>query len=94
MIRLIFEKSRLPSALATVKRLVTSPAKSFLSAKPFSTLVKSGSGIENLAKDVIVFNYENPRLFKVLNLFAISQLFFWGYLAEWTYNGMRDSKVS
>jgi len=33
-----------------------------------------------VAKDVILFKYENRRLFKMLNLFAISQFLFWTYL--------------
>jgi TMEM70/TMEM186/TMEM223 protein family len=33
-----------------------------------------------VAKDVILFKYENRRLFKMLNLFAVSQFLFWSYL--------------
>jgi hypothetical protein len=33
-----------------------------------------------VAKDVILFKYENRRLFKMLNMFAISQFLFWSYL--------------
>ncbi|KAG5671007.1 hypothetical protein PVAND_001231 [Polypedilum vanderplanki] len=87
MIRYLFDKSKLIDSLATVKQLLKSPTK------PYSTIItKSETGIENLAKDVIVYNYENPKLFKVLNFFSISQLFFWGYVGEWAFNGMRDSK--
>jgi hypothetical protein len=46
------------------------------------------------AKDIIVYKYENPRFFKMMNFFTISQLFFWGYLAHWTFYGLKDAKVS
>lgn len=30
----------------------------------------------------------------MMNIFTISQLFFWGYLAHWTFTGLKDTKVS
>ena len=45
-----------------------------------------------LSKDVIVFKYDNPRFFKMMNFFCISQVFFWGYLAHWTFYGLKDVK--
>lgn len=89
MIRLIIDKIRLPSVLSTAsksKNIITTGLK-----RTFSEIVKPA---ENLAKDVIVYKYENPRKFKVLNFFAISQLFFWCYLGHWSYTGMRNTKVS
>ena len=35
----------------------------------------------NVVKDVVLFKYENPRQFKLLNIFAIVQFGFWSYLA-------------
>ncbi|XP_058464278.1 transmembrane protein 223 [Malaya genurostris] len=47
----------------------------------------------NIAKDVILFKYENPRFFRVLNFFAISQFLFWGYLTHFAYTTLRDAPV-
>ncbi|XP_059480685.1 transmembrane protein 223 [Neocloeon triangulifer] len=34
-----------------------------------------------VAKDVILFHHENPKFFKMLNLFGVSQFAFWMYLS-------------
>jgi len=34
-----------------------------------------------VAKDVILFKFENPRFFKMLNVFSLSQFAFWSYLS-------------
>lgn len=89
MIQLLISKIRLPSVLATIRRspiLVASPLK-----RTFSHIAKPVES--NLSKDVIVFKYENPRKFRLLNFFAFSQLFFWSYLAQWSFSEMRDVKV-
>lgn len=50
-------------------------------------------GTAKLAKDVIVFKYENPRFFKYLNLFAIAQFLCWNYLAHFSYTSLRDAPI-
>lgn len=47
----------------------------------------------NLSKDVILFKYENPRFYKFLNIFGISQFCFWNYLAHFSYTTLRDAPV-
>lgn len=47
----------------------------------------------NLPKDVILYKYENPKYFRRLNIFGISQLLFWGYLSHFVYTGLRDVPV-
>lgn len=89
MIRLLIDKIKLPNVISTLKKsknIVTSSVK-----RNFSEVVKPA---ENLAKDIIVYRYENPRKFKLLNIFAISQLFFWCYLGQWSFTGMKYTKVS
>uniref|UniRef100_A0A182SYG2 Transmembrane protein 223 n=1 Tax=Anopheles maculatus TaxID=74869 RepID=A0A182SYG2_9DIPT len=44
-------------------------------------------------KDVMLFKYENPRFFKVLNIFAVSQFLFWGYLCHFSYTTLKDAPV-
>lgn len=50
-------------------------------------------GASKLAKDVIVFKYENPNFFKYLNIFAICQYLCWNYLAYFSYTSLRDAPV-
>lgn len=44
-------------------------------------------------KDVILFKYENPRFYKLLNFFAISQFFFWNYLSHFSFTKLKDAPV-
>ncbi|XP_052860104.1 transmembrane protein 223 [Anopheles cruzii] len=44
-------------------------------------------------KDIMLFKYENPRFFKMLNIFAVSQFLFWGYLCHFSYTTLRDAPV-
>uniref|UniRef100_A0A1A9WYI8 Transmembrane protein 223 n=1 Tax=Glossina brevipalpis TaxID=37001 RepID=A0A1A9WYI8_9MUSC len=47
----------------------------------------------NVSKDVILYKYENPRFFKVLNFFGISQFIFWTYLSHFAFTSLRDAPV-
>ncbi|XP_046465409.1 transmembrane protein 223 [Neodiprion pinetum] len=48
----------------------------------------------NLSADAILYKNENRKLFKLLNIFAISQLIFWTYLAHFIYTMLKDAPVS
>lgn len=48
----------------------------------------------NVTKDVILFKYENPKYFKYLNLFGITQFGFWLYLCNFSYTSLRDVPVT
>lgn len=50
-------------------------------------------GSAKLAKDVIVFKYENPKFFKYLNIFAVCQYLCWNYLAFFSYTSLIDAPV-
>lgn len=47
----------------------------------------------NVVKDVILFKYENPKLFKSINFFAIAQFCFWNYLSYFSFTNLRDAPV-
>lgn len=47
----------------------------------------------NVVKDVILFKYDNPKFFKYLNIFALCQFGFWGYLSHFAFTGLRDAPV-
>lgn len=89
MIRYLLDKVRLTSAVVSVSKQI-----SFIPKRFAAQIVKSEKSNENLIKDVIVYSYENPRMFQMLNLFSISQLFFWGYIGNWAYSEMKDVEVS
>lgn len=48
----------------------------------------------NVAKDVILFKYDNPKFFKMLNIFALCQFGFWSYLSVFSFQTLRDAPVS
>lgn len=43
-----------------------------------------------LTKDVIIYKYENPRFFKIVNTFGIVQLFVLTYVSESLVSGLRN----
>lgn len=47
----------------------------------------------NVVKDVILFKYENGKLFKAINFFALAQFCFWNYLSYFSYKNLRDAPV-
>lgn len=47
----------------------------------------------NVAKDVILFHYENPRLYKMMNIFAICQFGFWSYLSLSAFSTLKNVPV-
>lgn len=48
----------------------------------------------NVVKDVILFKYDNPKYFKYISFFGISQYIFWMYLAYFSFTTLRDAPVS
>lgn len=83
MIRLLLSKTILPIELSVVRSIhkVNLPPielrlKCFSSTSINSSYAASDSNL--LAKDVIVYKYDNPRYFKYLSLFIYSQFIFWG----------------
>lgn len=49
--------------------------------------------VSNLTKDVIVYKYNSPRFYKLMNVFAIVQFFFWLICSEFTLSTLRDAPV-
>lgn len=60
----------------------------------FSNTADSFKVNTNVIKDVILYKYDNPKFFKILNVFAICQFGFWGYLSVTAYTTLRDAPVS
>ena len=79
MIRLLIDKARLVS-VSTLYRNASNLLRPLKEPKiKYSTqsAIKVSPG-DNLAKDLIVYKFENPRFFHLMNIFAISQFLFWG----------------
>ncbi|XP_075168539.1 transmembrane protein 223 [Haematobia irritans] len=47
----------------------------------------------NVPKDVILYKYENPKFFKIINIFGICQFVFWTYLSHFAFTSLRDAPV-
>lgn len=48
----------------------------------------------NLTKDVIVYKYNNPKYFKLMNIFGIAQFFFWVLCSEFMLSNLRYTPVN
>nr|CAG4643643.1 EOG090X0JX7 [Ilyocryptus agilis] len=77
----VFRPVRLGDKTATLYSL-----KRFSTKNPF--LVDT-----NVAKDVVLYTNNNVKFHKYLNIFAITQLGFWLYLAEFSMSTLRDIPV-
>lgn len=68
-----------------------------LSGKPVIRNVTSQPRVvdtnTNVAKDVILYKYENPKQMRAINFFALAQFFFWNYLSYVAFNELRDTPV-
>lgn len=79
---LLLKLYRLPLSFS-LRRVFTTP-----------TIHESALNVNtNVVKDVILFKYDNPRFYKILNIFAICQFGFWGYLSIFAYTSLRDAPV-
>lgn len=47
----------------------------------------------NVAKDVVLYVHHNPVFHKYLNIFALTQLGFWFYLAEFSVSTLKNVPV-
>ncbi|XP_014286494.1 transmembrane protein 223 [Halyomorpha halys] len=47
----------------------------------------------NVVKDVILFKYDNPKYFKYITYFGVSQFIFWMYLSHFAFTTLRDAPV-
>lgn len=48
----------------------------------------------NVAKDVIIYKYDNLKFFRTANIVAYAQFCFWTYLGKQTYEHLKDIPVS
>lgn len=61
--------------------------------KRFSGLITAHRTAASLQKDVLLYQYENTKFFRYLNLFGVSQFVFWTYLSNFA-TSLRDVPVT
>jgi hypothetical protein len=47
----------------------------------------------NVVKDVILYRYDNPKFFRIVNIFALCQFGFWTYLSHFAFTTLKDAPV-
>jgi len=47
----------------------------------------------NVSKDVVLFKYENPKFYNMLNFFGVCQFVFWTYLSHFAFTTLKDAPV-
>ncbi|XP_055688466.1 transmembrane protein 223 [Lutzomyia longipalpis] len=86
MIFLLNSITKCRQVIQSTLRRGTQPQNTYCTSRPYEINT-------NVAKDVIIFKYENPKFFRYLNIFAICQFFFWNYLSHFSYTTLRDAPV-
>ncbi|CRK89030.1 CLUMA_CG002497, isoform A [Clunio marinus] len=99
MIRLIVDKTLLIKShcsLNNFRNLLKFTNKSKeVNVRQFNSVQNaSNSSSQSSAKDIVLFRYENLKVFRLINLFGTSQLFFWVYMGTWAFYDLRNVKVS
>ncbi|XP_061086226.1 transmembrane protein 223 [Conger conger] len=59
-----------------------------------STPVRFHSTSSAVAKDVVLFEHDRTRFFRLLSFFCVGQLLFWTYLAHFAFTNLRDTRRS
>lgn len=96
MIQLLINTTKTITSSFTIRTFpqIVNSFKSKCFVKNFSSAnVPKESLHGNVGKDIIVYKYDNPRFFKLITMFSLSQFFFWGYLGHWSFTSLRDTKV-
>ncbi|CAO1425426.1 unnamed protein product [Diamesa tonsa] len=93
MIRLLLDKVCMRSTLGTLSKIPNLWKNCNETRKRCFSQIAQESANNQLAKDVIIYKFENPRFFKVVNIFAISQVFFWSYLSHFSYTSLKDAPI-
>ncbi|XP_005181816.1 transmembrane protein 223 [Musca domestica] len=83
--------SQRPTLLHRLKETLTFTSKPRNCPKQYCTRAYDVN--TNVAKDVIVYKYENPKFFKIINIFGICQFTFWTYLSHFAFTSLRDAPV-
>ncbi|CAH1398290.1 unnamed protein product [Nezara viridula] len=48
----------------------------------------------NVVKDVILYKHDNPKFFKYINMFGVSQFIFWMYLSHFSFTTLKDAPIA
>lgn len=83
-----FTKPRIYSTFNIFRNNVRKPNQVNISQEAFNNVNT------NVVKDVILYKYDNPRFFKILNIFALCQFGFWAYLSNFAFTTLKDVPVA
>lgn len=72
----------------------TNYIKPFIQKQSYSSYAPINIDVSNLAKDIIIYKYDNPKYFKIMNVCGIVQFLFWLLCAEFTISNLRDVPVN
>ncbi|XP_073845597.1 transmembrane protein 223 [Musca autumnalis] len=93
-VRLFSQQSSLLHRLKETLSFTAKPAKPRNCPKQqYCTEQRAYDVNTNVAKDVIMYKYENPKFFKIINIFGICQFTFWAYLSHFAFTSLRDAPV-
>ncbi|KAG8564261.1 hypothetical protein GDO81_016395 [Engystomops pustulosus] len=62
--------------------------------RPHTLLLTRLFQADAVPRDVLLFQHQRPRFFRLLGIFCVAQAGFWAYLAHFGYTSLRDIKPS
>lgn len=84
--------SQYPVVFNHFKRMsLTSQGRRYVTLLPIQPLRSSHSAV---VRDVVLFEHDRTRFFRLLALFCGGQFLFWTYLAYFAFTGLRDTRKS
>lgn len=98
MIRLLITQLKSSTSSTTIKTLpqIVKTLKSSPFVKQFSTSIPKtpeSDAASHFSKDIIVYKNDNPKYYRMINIFTISQFLFWGYMGHWSFTSLRNTKI-
>lgn len=88
-----FKRHSLQSLRLAVPSVVTKSPVAVPTLKRFATQTAPFDVNTTLPKDIILFKYENPRFYNMLNFFGVCQFVFWTYLSHFAFTTLKDAPV-
>lgn len=88
----LIKRQTIQSLRCTVPVKASNPPTSAVPIRPNSTRPAFDVNT-NIPKDIVLFKYENPRFYKMLNFFGVCQFVFWTYLSHFAFTTLKDAPV-
>lgn len=85
-----FTKLFLNRRLSKSTRNTESTLRSFKCCRSYTSSRLPFEINSDFSKDIVLFRFDNSTFYKLLGLFGMAQLFFWLYLAQFSYRNLKD----